>query len=77
MISEEYLRRYGIKSVSTIAEGTMSPVMYIKHFDNSSYRYSIIREDMIDDGINLIIKNHIKEIILKNRKEKLIRLNEI
>ncbi len=77
MISEEYLRQYGIKSVSTIAEGTMLPVMYIKHFDSSSYRYSLTREDMTDDGINLIIKNHVKEIILKNRKEKLIRLNEI
>jgi hypothetical protein len=31
---------------------------------------------MTEDGISLIIKNHVKEIILKNRKEKLIRLNE-
>jgi hypothetical protein len=76
MISEEYLKKYGMKSISTIAEATMLPVMYIKHLDESVYRYTMTREDMTEDGISLIIKNHVKEIILKNRKEKLIRLNE-
>lgn len=76
MISEEYLKKYGMKSISTIAEATMLPVMYIKHLDESVYRYTMTREDMTEDGIILIIKNHVKEIILKNRKEKLIRLND-
>lgn len=76
MISEEYLKKYGMKSISTISEATMLPIMYIKHLDESVYRYTMTREDMTEDGISLIIKNHVKEIILKNRKEKLIRLNE-
>lgn len=77
MISEEDLKRYGIKSVSTIAEGTLLPAMYIKHLDDTFYRYNLTREDMSGDVLNQIIRNHIQKVILKNRKEKLIRLNEL
>lgn len=92
MLSDIDIQRYGIRSVSMISEATLAPRILIKHLDGKEFSYVITREYIedlkntqlnkknltIEDKINDIVKEHIrKECIVKLRKEKLLKLNEI
>jgi len=92
MIGDIDIQKYGIRSVSMISEATWAPRILIKHLDGKEFSYVITREYIedlkntqlnkknltIEDKINDIVKEHIrKECIVKLRKEKLERLNEV
>jgi hypothetical protein len=92
MIGNIDIQKYGIRSVSMISEATWLPRILIKHLDGKEFSYVITREYLedlkntqlnkknltIEDKINDIVKEHIrKECIVKLRKEKLLKLNEI
>ena len=77
MISDEEIKKYGIKSVSSIAEGFFKPRIIITHIDDSEYIYDTDR-NICFDLIENIIKRHIDIVCLKQiRKKKLTGLYEI
>ena len=77
MISDEEIKKYGIKSVSSIAEGFFKPRIIITHIDDSEYIYDTDR-NICFDLIENIIKRHIDIVCLKQiRKKKLKGLYEI
>jgi hypothetical protein len=71
-MSEDELKKYGVKSVTVISEllktgQNISPVLIIKYFNGKELRYnteSFIDQKEVDDII-------IKEFNIKNRKKKL------
>lgn len=76
--TEELLLKYNIKSVASISEKSFdSSRIIITNLDDIKYNYDIKTLEINDNSIDKIIKNHIKKVTSKNRKEKLIRLNEI
>ena len=74
--TEDQLKKYGIESVSSIAEANFKPRIIIRNCDKTKYIYDIddkLNESAIDD----ILDKHIKKYyICEIRKEKLERLNE-
>ena len=92
MLGDIDIQKYGIRSVSMLAEATWAPRILISHFNNRDFSYSITREFMedlknkqlnkknmtIEDKIHDIVWEHIrKECIVQIRKEKLEKLDSL
>jgi len=76
MITNNYIKKFEIKSDFIIAEGMNSPKITIIHFDDSKYIYN--SDKLSFDLLDNTIKNHINIVCLKQiRKKKLFLLNEI
>jgi len=77
MLSDEELKKYGIKSASMIAEATWKPRVIITHLDDSEYIYDV--NDIISiELLTNIINKHINSVcIIQIRKKKLELINDI
>lgn len=65
-------RKYGIKSVSLISVGNLSPRLVITHSNGEEFSYKV--KNLMDD----ILTEHIRrKFLIPQRKEKLKRLNEM
>lgn len=80
MVGDIDIQKYGIRSISMISEATWAPRLLIKHLDGKEFSYTIARDinKNIEDLIETKMREHIrKECIVKLRKEKLEKINEI
>lgn len=76
MISKNVLKKSGLKSIEMCAMGTMVPTLNVTYLDGTIECISIRRIE-INNGVENIINNFINKSTLKNRKEKILKLNEI
>jgi len=61
MITEEELKKYGIKNVSAILEDNFKPRLIIKQVDDKEYIYDI--DELTESVVDNILEKHIKKYL--------------